>query len=294
MLLSFGFFSARKLFTGSNMNDPMQLRARRRYRTLLRQAQALEKLGKTDETLAIELRRLEQDDPTLKERVTWVEGVNRSNVESSVKQDTLESSSISTTPSTFSISSFSVKEKESDSNFSVASPKGSISDQPKNVDCVSDESCDGASPFSGGGAFLFCAATIWSEAHVPTSLSVFSYCMITFLTILISVLHRYVVDPSSILGELISPVLFSCLVHFQGLMLIHWKTPGRISRSMLSVYLVFDFLPSMVFVFLVYTLTATIMELAEHHFYWSLKVTTGCVAINRECSQKSIPTRIMI
>ncbi|RNF10402.1 hypothetical protein TraAM80_01574 [Trypanosoma rangeli] len=272
----------------------MQLRARRRYRTLLRQAQALEKLGKTDETLAIELRRLEQDDPTLKERVTWVEGRDKSNVDSSVKQDTLESSSVSTTPSTFPISSFSVKEKESESNFSVTSSKGNLSDQPKSTDCVSDESSDAASPFSGGGAFLFCAATIWSEAHVPTSLSVFSYCMITFLTILTSVLHRYVVDPSSMLGELISPVLFSCLVHFQGLMLIHWKMPGRISRAMLSVYLFFDFLPSMVFVFVVYTLTATIMELVEHHFYWSLKATTGCVVMNRENSQRSIPMGVMI
>ncbi|RNF23146.1 uncharacterized protein Tco025E_02894 [Trypanosoma conorhini] len=250
------------------MDDPLQLRARRRYRTLLRQAQSLEKLGQTDETLTTELQRLEQDYPSLKERAGCVEGGTGLSVDPVKSQETSEPKLTSRTPFTFSAASPSAKEKHHNYASSSASPEASVIGKPKHADCVGEERSGAASSITGGASFLFCAATIWSEAYLPTSFSVFSYYLITLLTIIILLLHRYVVDPSSMLGQFISPVLFSCLVHLRGLFLIHLKTPGRISRAMLLVYLFFDLLPSMVFVFLVYTLTSIVLELVEHCFLW--------------------------
>ncbi|EKG05473.1 hypothetical protein TCSYLVIO_003452 [Trypanosoma cruzi] len=260
-------FSTQRFFFANNMDGTQQLRARRRYRALLRQAESLQKLGQIDETLSVELQKLEQEYPDLKKALGSVEGGIRLNTDCAINKDKTEKKFFSEKTATITASTCPTEEKKQDLDSHLASPAGHFTDELKHTDFSNDRmKRKPTARFGGGVAFFSCAVNIWTESHLPSLFSIFSYITITLLTILVAFLHRYFVDPCSLVGKSISPLLLSYLVHFQGLALIHLKRPERISRAMLLVYLVFDVLPSMLFVFFVYMLTTITLELFEQGF----------------------------
>ncbi|EKF32380.1 hypothetical protein MOQ_003770 [Trypanosoma cruzi marinkellei] len=249
------------------MDDTQQLRARRRYRALLRQAESLQKIGQIDATLSVELQKLEQEYPDLKKALGSVEGGIRLSTNCAINKETTEKKLFIEKTATVTTSTCPTEEKKQDFDSHSASPAGHFTDELKHTDSANDgEKRKPAARFSGGVAFFSCAVNIWTESHLPTSFSIFSYITITLMTIFVAFLHRYFVDPCSLVGKSISPLLLSYLVHFQGLFLVHLKRPERISRAMLLVYLVFDVLPSMLFVLFVYMLTTITLELFEQSF----------------------------
>ncbi|ORC91217.1 uncharacterized protein TM35_000062220 [Trypanosoma theileri] len=247
------------------MSDVQLLRARRRYRALLREANELEERGQKDETVDLELEKLECEYPVLKEIRGPVKeissmGSNNTKTETKEKQSCEDvSHPILTTGNSpgpvrnASVGSSMVTESLSRDESNQRSNDIPKQDRPEIV------------PSLGRGVnFVFSALSLWNEAHLPSSLSISSYLIILAITIGIAFLHMHGIDPNTPYGRFFSPVLFASLVHIGTLFSIHLKSPGRISKAMLLIYFVFDYLPSLVFIFVVYVLAGIGIRYMEY------------------------------
>ncbi|KEG11699.1 hypothetical protein DQ04_02361110 [Trypanosoma grayi] len=245
------------------MSDTQQLRARRRYRALLREAQNLELQGRTDEKLTVELQRLEQEFPMLRERVGPAEDGSKTENDAPQTEDVSKQLPVAAAPSSGAPSGTESLAKQCAEQSAAPPPyRSALPTRHTNGDYGTKKRNNDPSTVGCTG-FFCCALSLWGEAHLPTSFGVFSYAKIMFFSILAAILHRYVVDPSSTVGKAISPVLIGLLVHAQGLIALQRKRPGRISMTMLIVYFIFDVLPSIVLVFVVYVLTTIGLEMLK-------------------------------
>ncbi|KAH9577778.1 hypothetical protein LSM04_003617 [Trypanosoma melophagium] len=188
------------------MSDVQQLRSRRRYRALLRETHDLEQRGQKDETVILELQKLEHEYPFLKEirgpeKEISSMSFNNTMSEGKEKQscDNASQSNLIASNSPAPVGDISVGLSMASQPLSYDDSKQRSSDVQKN-----DRQEIGRSLRLGVG-FVFCTLSIWNEAHLPSSLSISSYLMILASTIGSAIFHIHGVDPYAMLGRLISP-----------------------------------------------------------------------------------------
>ncbi|KAG5488108.1 hypothetical protein LSCM1_08173 [Leishmania martiniquensis] len=245
-----------------NDNSVELQRARRRYKALLRERESLASSGAIDPVVQDEIRKLEGNYAELRPPLRpplpdhWV-APSPPTVPSATSKETETLSSIMTC--TVSPSS-ELQLKHSMQQPCVPTEKRCVKDVDEESKNHTAQSHAGVQPPAGrDSCFVLFLLRLFNEAHQKSLLGRRNCAAIVFLSIAIAALHCTVLDPSSMIGSLVTPSLFCCLVHAHNLASLYASQRQRLSVPMLVVYVCFDAVPSIALDVVIYHLSLTLM-----------------------------------
>lgn len=231
-------------------------RAKRRYKVLVREKQALLATSRSDAMVDEEIRKLENEFPMLlgDEKPSQ----NISNV--------VSSELTAFVPEVVKGSSATCHVSGEEATFNMVGPVSSLAERPDVQHRKSTDATPSAVPkkFSELERYkmLMFALQVFTAAHQRSRLGRINCTVIALLSVTIAVVHRAFIDPTSSLGCLLNPSLLCLLVHANNVCGA-FLTRRRFSVPIFVVYLVLDVIPSLGMCIAFYGLTMIFMNLCR-------------------------------
>ncbi|KAI5686247.1 hypothetical protein MNV84_00157 [Leishmania braziliensis] len=244
-------------------NSAVELqRARRRYKVLLREREALASRGTSDPVVEDEIHKLEANHTGL--RPPSSSPLPDHSVAASVPVATSASSEELAKPSSYVARSVSPSTKL---HLKTLTLQPRVSKDKLCVGTLVAEQQTHVTPsrvdeqplamLSGRLVLFF--LRLFNESHQKSFLGCWNCVAIVALSVAVAVLHCTVLDPSSTVGTLITPSLLCYLVHANNLAVLYTQRRQQLSLPMFIVYVCFDAVPSLALDLVVYNLSLTLM-----------------------------------
>lgn len=243
------------------------LRAKRRYKVLLREQAALAARGQIDAVVNSEIAKLVSEYPALvasgdQGTTSCVAGDASGKADAKPEAPAVAEgrfapplASKEDTPGEHP----GGKTGENSADSSVPSPEGasSLSAPPTVSSATRTEERGRQQSVERSHALLglLFLVQVFSESQSRSRFGPLNYLKVVLLSCLNAVAHRLFVDPCSTIGVAISPAMLCSLVHISCIFSLFLTRRGGLSSSFLLVYMLLDVVPSLALAFTVYAIT---------------------------------------